>query len=124
MCLLERRIGWELSRLFAYQGKFIRILFNADGTILGANVDWYLLEKSRVTSRNNGERNFHVFYQLLASGNKGKEMRGRSLRYHANRYIMLIRESCERLLSREVIAVRKPAGLWLFKTESYSNRWS
>ncbi|KAJ9107513.1 hypothetical protein QFC21_000969 [Naganishia friedmannii] len=60
-------------------GKFIRILFNADGTILGANVDWYLLEKSRVTSRNAGERNFHVFYQLLASGVKGKEMREKLL---------------------------------------------
>ncbi|KAJ9124435.1 hypothetical protein QFC24_003223 [Naganishia onofrii] len=56
-------------------GKFIRILFNTDGTIMGANVDWYLLEKSRVTSRNAGERNFHVFYQLLASGSKGKEIR-------------------------------------------------
>lgn len=58
------------------KGKFIRILFQSDGTISGANVDWYLLEKSRVTDRNAGERNFHVFYQLLASGSKGKEIRG------------------------------------------------
>ncbi|KAI8867534.1 hypothetical protein GQ42DRAFT_54718 [Ramicandelaber brevisporus] len=50
-------------------GKFIRILFGGEsGQIAGANIDWYLLEKSRVTHPNvhdNEERNYHVFYQLL-----------------------------------------------------------
>jgi len=46
-------------------GKFVRIFFNGAGAIAGANVDWYLLEKSRVTGRGTGERNFHVFFQLL-----------------------------------------------------------
>lgn len=46
-------------------GKFVRISFGRDNTIAGANVDWYLLEKSRVTSRNEAERSFHIFYQLL-----------------------------------------------------------
>ncbi|KAA1065110.1 hypothetical protein PGT21_025068 [Puccinia graminis f. sp. tritici] len=46
-------------------GKFVRIEFNALGAISGANIDWYLLEKSRVTSRSEKERAFHVFYQLL-----------------------------------------------------------
>ncbi|KAK4049374.1 class II myosin [Microbotryomycetes sp. JL201] len=46
-------------------GKFVRIFFNAAGAIVGANIDWYLLEKSRVTGRAPGERNYHVFYQLL-----------------------------------------------------------
>lgn len=49
-------------------GKFIRISFAPDGSIAGANIDWYLLEKSRVVSRSDAERNFHVFYQLLAAG--------------------------------------------------------
>ncbi|KAG8951087.1 hypothetical protein FRC04_006746 [Tulasnella sp. 424] len=46
-------------------GKFIRIAFSPDGSIAGANIDWYLLEKSRVTSRSEAERSFHVFYQLM-----------------------------------------------------------
>jgi myosin heavy chain 9/10/11/14 len=49
-------------------GKFVRIMFAPDGSIAGANIDWYLLEKSRVVVRNEGERSFHVFYQLMAGG--------------------------------------------------------
>ncbi|WFD23260.1 class II myosin [Malassezia equina] len=48
-------------------GKFIRIEFSATGTIAGGNIEWYLLEKSRVHSPHVNERNFHVFYQLLRS---------------------------------------------------------
>lgn len=47
-------------------GKFIRIEFTPGGCIAGAFIDWYLLEKSRVVRINNQERNYHVFYQLLA----------------------------------------------------------
>ncbi|KAJ3552512.1 hypothetical protein NP233_g12866 [Leucocoprinus birnbaumii] len=48
--------------------KFARIPFPPDGSIAGANIDWYLLEKSRVVYRNEVEQNFHVCYQLLAGG--------------------------------------------------------
>lgn len=47
-------------------GKFIRIEFTRSGSIAGAFIDWYLLEKSRVVHINSQERNYHVFYQLLA----------------------------------------------------------
>lgn len=55
-------------------GKFIRISFAPDGSIAGANIDWYLLEKSRVVVRSAAERSFHVFYQLMEGGGtfKGK----------------------------------------------------
>lgn len=55
-------------------GKFVRIMFAPDGSIAGANIDWYLLEKSRVVYRSEAERSFHVFYQLIAGGGplKGK----------------------------------------------------
>ncbi|KZS87343.1 hypothetical protein SISNIDRAFT_303444 [Sistotremastrum niveocremeum HHB9708] len=49
-------------------GKFIRISFAHDGSIAGATIDWYLLEKSRVIARSEIERSFHVFYQLLEGG--------------------------------------------------------
>ena len=55
-------------------GKFVRISFAPDGSIAGANIDWYLLEKSRVVVRSEAERSFHVFYMLLVGGRalKGK----------------------------------------------------
>ncbi|GAA5956438.1 hypothetical protein JCM21900_005330 [Sporobolomyces salmonicolor] len=51
-------------------GKFVRIFFNSLGAIAGANIDWYLLEKSRVTARSADERSYHVFFQLLRSGDR------------------------------------------------------
>jgi len=47
-------------------GKFIELQFNAGGQIAGANTLIYLLEKSRVVFQAANERNFHVFYQLIA----------------------------------------------------------
>ena len=47
-------------------GKFIQILFGSDHTICGGRVRHYLLEKSRVVSQHQGERNYHVFYQMCA----------------------------------------------------------
>ncbi|KAH6675091.1 P-loop containing nucleoside triphosphate hydrolase protein, partial [Halenospora varia] len=51
-------------------GKFIRIEFTRTGTIAGAFIDWYLLEKSRVVRLNAHERNYHVFYQLLKGADR------------------------------------------------------
>jgi myosin VIIa len=47
-------------------GKYIDIHFNSSGTIHGAKIDQYLLEKSRIVFQNKSERNYHIFYSMLA----------------------------------------------------------
>ncbi|KAJ2864287.1 class II myosin [Coemansia aciculifera] len=51
-------------------GKFIRIEFNFAGQIAGANIEWYLLEKPRVTNQSKQERNYHIFYQFMKGAEK------------------------------------------------------
>ncbi|XP_054082258.1 myosin-VIIa [Zeugodacus cucurbitae] len=47
-------------------GKYIDIHFSSSGVIEGAKIEQYLLEKSRIVSQNHSERNYHVFYCILA----------------------------------------------------------
>ncbi|XP_042279618.1 myosin-10 isoform X3 [Thunnus maccoyii] len=51
-------------------GKFIRINFDVAGYIVGANIETYLLEKSRATRQAKDERTFHIFYQMLCGASE------------------------------------------------------
>jgi myosin-7 len=42
--------------------------FDGEGAIKGAQVEQYLLEKSRIVGQQKGERNYHSFYQMHAGG--------------------------------------------------------
>ncbi|MFT7819234.1 myosin-7-like [Arapaima gigas] len=47
-------------------GKFIRIHFAANGKLASADIETYLLEKSRLTFQLKAERDYHIFYQILS----------------------------------------------------------
>ncbi|XP_026680167.1 LOW QUALITY PROTEIN: myosin-VIIa-like [Diaphorina citri] len=55
-------------------GKYIDIHFNSQGVIEGAKIEQYLLEKSRIVSQSKDERNYHVFYCILAGLSKDEKM--------------------------------------------------
>uniref|UniRef100_A0A8C2U5J4 Myosin heavy chain, skeletal muscle, adult n=1 Tax=Coturnix japonica TaxID=93934 RepID=A0A8C2U5J4_COTJA len=48
-------------------GKFIRIHFGATGKLASADIETYLLEKSRVTFQLPAERSYHIFYQIMSN---------------------------------------------------------
>ncbi|CAJ0561501.1 unnamed protein product, partial [Mesorhabditis spiculigera] len=47
-------------------GKFVEIHFDNKNAVTGGHVSHYLLEKSRIVGQSDGERNYHIFYQLIA----------------------------------------------------------
>ncbi|XP_046401208.1 unconventional myosin-IXAa-like isoform X2 [Ischnura elegans] len=54
-------------------GKFIQVNYKENGMVHGAVVQKYLLEKSRICSQGRNERNYHVFYYLLAGASEAEK---------------------------------------------------
>lgn len=55
-------------------GKYLEVYFK-QGSIIGAKVTQYLLEKSRIVTQAPGERNYHVFYELLGGLNNSDKQK-------------------------------------------------
>ncbi|XP_077356715.1 myosin-9-like isoform X1 [Festucalex cinctus] len=68
-------------------GKFIRINFDVNGYIVGANIETYLLEKSRAIRQAREERTFHIFYYLLTGA--GDKLHAELLLENYNNYRFL-----------------------------------
>ncbi|XP_009332448.1 PREDICTED: unconventional myosin-Ia [Pygoscelis adeliae] len=73
-------------------GKYMDVEFDFKGEPLGGVISNYLLEKSRIVRHVKGERNFHIFYQLLAGGS-AQLLQQQKLRQDCRHYGYLNRES-------------------------------
>ncbi|OQO03613.1 hypothetical protein B0A48_10278 [Cryoendolithus antarcticus] len=53
-------------------GKYIEIMFSKSTEIIGARIRTYLLERSRLVFQPLKERNYHIFYQLVAGASESE----------------------------------------------------
>uniref|UniRef100_T1DAD5 Unconventional myosin-Ic n=1 Tax=Crotalus horridus TaxID=35024 RepID=T1DAD5_CROHD len=79
-------------------GKYMDVQFDYKGAPIGGHILNYLLEKSRVVHQNHGERNFHIFYQLLEGGEEDL-LRRLGLEKSPHQYQFLVKGQCAKVAS-------------------------
>ncbi|KAF1774616.1 P-loop containing nucleoside triphosphate hydrolase [Phytophthora cactorum] len=56
-------------------GKFIKMEFSSEGSLIGASIQTYLLEKVRLAYQAESERNYHIFYEIIAGATAEEKKR-------------------------------------------------
>eukprot|EP01119_Soliformovum_irregulare_P017875 TRINITY_DN5376_c0_g1_i2.p1 TRINITY_DN5376_c0_g1~~TRINITY_DN5376_c0_g1_i2.p1 ORF type:complete len:1547 (+),score=636.99 TRINITY_DN5376_c0_g1_i2:113-4753(+) len=75
-------------------GKFTKLHFDPHAKLSGASIVTYLLEKSRVVQQAKGERNFHIFYQILSGSSSDEKKRWRLADGSASQFEYLKKSGC------------------------------
>ncbi|XP_043920489.1 myosin-IIIa [Protopterus annectens] len=79
-------------------GKYLEMKFTHGGTVIGAQISEYLLEKSRVIHQATGEKNFHIFYYVYTGLAERKKLAHYKLpenkppRYLQNEHIKVMQD--------------------------------
>jgi len=79
-------------------GKYMDVCFDFRGVPIGGNILNYLLEKSRVVHQAEGERNFHIFYQLI-EGSTSETLNKLGLQRDCNEYFYTSQGACSKVSS-------------------------
>ena len=72
-------------------GKYIDIHFDERGSIEGAKIEQYLLEKSRLVYQMREERNYHIFYCMLAGMSQEEKAELQLGNVHDYHYLIQVR---------------------------------
>uniref|UniRef100_A0A1A9W1S0 Myosin motor domain-containing protein n=1 Tax=Glossina brevipalpis TaxID=37001 RepID=A0A1A9W1S0_9MUSC len=109
-------------------GKYIEIRFTESGNIHNAKIEEYLLEKSRIVFQSPDERNYHIFYCLVAGLSKQERQDLNLLEDNPNKYHYLAQGECTVIKgkndSADFMMIKSAMEVLSFKSDEILNIFS